>query len=233
MDTILQLDGELLIWIQQLLHSVWLTPVMKVITLFGEYGIFWIVLCLVLIMFKKTRRLGIICLAALAFTFVINNLTLKLLIDRERPWTVFEDVIQMLPHPGDSSFPSGHSANSMGPAWAMFLASLPAKVQIKSSDGKLRIEKNYDRTPCLGWNGVGADARLVHRFSIAAVVLALLVGLSRLYLGMHYPTDVACGLLVGVICATIVYKAITAFEKKHGTIGSGCVLKKDDGAAGK
>lgn len=229
MDTILQLDGELLIWIQKMLHAVWLTPVMKVLTLFGEYGIFWIGLCLFLIIFKKTRRLGIICLAALAFTFAVNNLALKILVDRQRPWTVFEDVIQMIPHPGDSSFPSGHSSSSMGTAWAMFMASLPSKVQIKGVDGNMRIEKSYDRTPCLGWRGVGADARLVHRFSIAAVVLALLVGLSRLYLGMHYPSDVVCGLLIGMICATIVYKVITAFERKRGIIGSG-VLKKKEGS---
>ena len=34
----------------------------------------------------------------------------------------------------------------------------------------------------------------------AAVVLALLIGISRIYLGVHYPTDVLGGYAVAVVC---------------------------------
>ena len=119
MDSFTQFDGNLLIGIQHALNADWLTPVMKFITLFGEAGIFWILLCLSLIIFRKTRRLGIICAFSLLLTFICCNLILKPLVDRVRPWVTFQMVNAMLPPPGDASFPSGHSANSMGPAWGM------------------------------------------------------------------------------------------------------------------
>ena len=56
----------------------------------------------------------------------------------------------------------------------------------------------------------------MHKFGIAAVVLAVLIGISRLYLGMHYPSDVVCGLLIGMIVATVVYRIILRAEDKRG-----------------
>ena len=60
----------------------------------------------------------------------------------------------------------------------------------------------------------------MHRLSMALVVLGVLIGISRLYLGMHYPSDVVCGLLLGMIVATAVYRIILRIEEKHGTIDS-------------
>ena len=210
MDSFTQIDGNLLIGIQHALNADWLTPVMKVITLFGESGIFWIFLCLMMILFRKTRRLGIICAFSLLLTFISCNLIIKPLVDRTRPWEIFQAVNAMLPPPGDASFPSGHSANSMGPAWGMFLATMP----VKTAAGR-----SYDEVRCLGWNGDGLSPRTMHKFSIAAIVLAVLIGLSRLYLGMHYPSDVVCGLLLGMIAATIAYFIVLKTEDKRGIIG--------------
>ena len=36
---------------------------------------------------------------------------------------------------------------------------------------------------------------------VTAVVLAVCMGLSRLYVGVHYPTDVLAGAVVGALCA--------------------------------
>lgn len=215
MDQFTLFDGNLLIGIQRLLNADWLTPIMKFITLFGENGIFWIVLCLLLMIFPKTRRLGIICSVSLAFTFVCCNLIIKPAVDRTRPWIIFREVVRYLAPPGDASFPSGHSANSMGPAWAMFIATMPIH------------SRNYDEVPCLGWRGRGVDAKTAHRFGIAAVILALLVGLSRLYLGMHFPSDVIFGLLLGMVCATVVFQIIRSLEINRGALfGSG--VSKDE-----
>ena len=211
MDSFTQFDGNWLIGIQQALNADWLTPIMKMITLFGEDGIFWIVLCLLMIFFRKTRRLGIICAFSLLLTFISCNLVLKPAVDRVRPWVTFQLVNPMLPPPGDASFPSGHSANSMGPAWAMFLATRP----VSTVGGR-----SYEGVKCLGWNGEGLPPRTMHGLSIVLVVLAVLIGISRLYLGMHYPSDVVCGLLLGMIAATVVYRIVLRMEEKRGIMDS-------------
>jgi len=46
---------------------------------------------------------------------------------------------------------------------------------------------------------------------IPAIVLAALISLSRLYVGVHYPTDVIAGMLVGIFAAEISFRAL----KKH------------------
>ena len=218
MDPITQFDGNFLIGIQHALNADWLTPVMKVITAFGEVGNFAIFVCLVLLLFRETRRLGFICTLSLLFTFICCNLVIKPLVGRPRPWELFEAVHNYLPHPGDASFPSGHTANTMGPAWAMFMATMPQKV---GNDDRGKTIRSYDAVTCLGWKGEGAGPEMMHILSVMFIVIALMVGLSRLYLGMHFPTDVLCALLLGMTCATIVLTLFERAEKKYGVFGSG------------
>src|SRR5574344_1100311 len=43
------------------------------------------------------------------------------------------------------------------------------------------------------------------RFGIAAFILAAFIAFSRMYLFMHYPTDILAGLLLGIFSATVVH----------------------------
>ena len=53
----------------------------------------------------------------------------------------------------------------------------------------------------------------------AALILAVLIALSRLYVGVHYPTDVVAGGIVGWVCAVAALGIIGRYEKKRAKEG--------------
>lgn len=52
------------------------------------------------------------------------------------------------------------------------------------------------------------------RFGYAALALAFLVAFSRLYLYVHYPTDVLMSIILGTLFALLSYFAVNALYKK-------------------
>ena len=58
MATLQQLDMNILLWIQEHLRVDALTPFWRAVTFLGNGGWFWIVLCVLLICFGKTRTLA-------------------------------------------------------------------------------------------------------------------------------------------------------------------------------
>ena len=55
---------------------------------------------------------------------------------------------------------------------------------------------------------------LPKRLGIPAIILASLIALSRLYVGVHYPTDVIAGVAVGIACAFIARLIFELLEKR-------------------
>ena len=49
---------------------------------------------------------------------------------------------------------------------------------------------------------------------VIATIIIILVGFSRLYLGVHYPKDVIVGGILGVLTSLICYKLYNKFENK-------------------
>ena len=55
---------------------------------------------------------------------------------------------------------------------------------------------------------------LPKKLGVPAVILAALIGLSRLYVGVHYPTDVLAGALMGIALSYLAQILVEAVEKK-------------------
>ena len=86
--------------------------VMGFITATGNIGIIWIACAVLMLCFRKTRRTGITLAVALIFTVFLNNLTLKNLFARPRPFQVDPSIVLVIDPPGEFSFPSGHTLSS-------------------------------------------------------------------------------------------------------------------------
>ena len=91
-EIIQNLDGDLLISIQQAVIRESVTPAVRFITSLGNGGMIWIAFIILMLIFRKTRKDGIWTGCALAVSFVINNLILKNVIARVRPYEAFSAV---------------------------------------------------------------------------------------------------------------------------------------------
>ena len=114
------MDGQILIWIQNHLRADWLNPIMRAITSLGNAGAFWILLAAALLLFRRTRKVGLACAISIAIGAVITNLILKNWVARVRPYEAMEALSILVGRPRDFSFPSGHATASFAGAWSVF-----------------------------------------------------------------------------------------------------------------
>lgn len=114
------MELQILHWINDH-HQVWLTPIMKFFTDFGEMGIGWIVIAILCLAFKRTRKLGLTLVLALIMMYIIGELTLKPLVARARPCQIDTSVSMLIPCPKQFSFPSGHSYASFASSMVIYL----------------------------------------------------------------------------------------------------------------
>ncbi|MDD6189845.1 MAG: phosphatase PAP2 family protein [Clostridiales bacterium] len=95
---------------------------MAIFSISCNIGFIWIVLALVLLVRKKTRRHGIQLALCLIASLIVNNLILKNLVARPRPFTEVEGLTVMLSRFADAgswSFPSGHAGSSFAAAYSL------------------------------------------------------------------------------------------------------------------
>lgn len=158
-------DLPILDWIQETMQCTFLDKTMPIVTLFGDGGVFWIGIAVLLLFFAKYRKTGFSMGMALVLGLVVCNITLKPLVARIRPYDFQlqefgREITLLISAQHDFSFPSGHTIASFEACTVLLL---------------------YDK-----------------RMGIPATVLAILIAFSRLYLYVHYPTDVLVSLVLGI-----------------------------------
>ena len=88
-NSFLGFDLSVFEWVQSI-HSSFLTTLMVIITTLGDEGIIFIAMGIVLLLTKKYRKVGFAVLVALVVMVICNNLVLKELFQRVRPFYIFD-----------------------------------------------------------------------------------------------------------------------------------------------
>ncbi len=160
--------------------------VAEFITFFGgsEFVIPMAVLGLVLSFFKKTRKFGMSVLFAVLVGTLLTNLVMKPLFARPRPYVYYAD-------------------NPLFMSWYEF-----AGAHIES-------DKSFPSGHTTAAFEIGVALFLVFnkKYSWIFPVFSALVGLSRIYLMVHYVTDVLGGVLVGTFAGIAGYFIMKAIMK--------------------
>ncbi len=183
-EFIQNLDVAILRWINETFSSSFLDWLVPKITFLGNGGWLMIVIAVVMLFFKRTRKTGIMIGAALILGLTFGNGVLKNLFARVRPYDLEGALVTelLISKPHDYSFPSGHTL-------ASFEAATVIALRCKTLPGK-KI--------------TGA----------VALVLAFLIAFSRLYLYVHFPSDVLGGAILGTLFGFCGVWIVNAAEKK-------------------
>lgn len=154
---------------------VWLTNFV------GNYGQLWIVTAVIMLTFKKSRKVGIAIILSWILVYLVNQCGLKELIARVRPCNIDTAIDMLIKAPSSYSCPSTHSAWALGGAMSIFMF-------------------NKKR-------------------GIPVIIFALLICFSRLYMFVHFPTDVLFGAFIGALLGVfswfIVNVAYRVIEKQN------------------
>jgi len=150
---------------------------------FAKYLIYYLVVGAIFVFFLvKTKKEKIRYLFLAGASVILSRLfiteAIRLIWYRPRPF-VNHQVNLLIEHSASGSFPSGHIA---------FLFALSAAIYL------------FGKKIC------SQDSRkILSNISIVFFVLSFLVGLSRIFVGLHYPLDIFGGIVVGFFSTWIIF----------------------------
>ena len=214
MEAILNFDLSVFEFFEKFIRMDWLTPIMKIITTLGDDGIFFIILGLVMLFFKKTRKAGLVCLGALLVMTLLNNELIKPIMERPRPYN-----LTILPQAAQKAFEEyGRDYDWVGLFgkidWS--IDRFPGFAEKWNAGYVWPDIVDYMSSKSLSFPSGHTSSAFTFAMAIALVlkkksvsipafIFAFLMGISRIYVGVHYPTDVIVGAVVGIIYAVIGY----------------------------
>ena len=174
------------------IHADWLTPIVSAYTHLGdsEFIIPLAVLGVVLCLFKKTRKVGMALFLAIIIGTLITNVCIKPMVARPRP---FQSLVE------DAQYWKWYK--EAGAHEESLFKSFPSG----HTTGAFEVATALFLTICC------------KKIKWIFPVYAVLIGCSRIYLMVHYPTDVIAGMICGILAGVIAYfitKAVLKILKK-------------------
>jgi len=162
-----------------------LTPIANVLAVIGDKLNLLIFIGLILVIFTKNKKMGVLIIFSIAVGVVICSVIFKNIVARPRPFNANETFNAWWQFAGSSfedsySFPSGHTNAAMAGITAIFIMSKNKKV------------------------------------SWLLYLYVVIMGASRNYLCVHYPSDVLFGVVTGFISAVVAYYLLNYLLKKFG-----------------
>ncbi|MDR2421303.1 MAG: phosphatase PAP2 family protein [Oscillospiraceae bacterium] len=161
-SSVQKIDKNAIRYVTRRLRGERIEDVMSTLTRLGDLGLAWLLPAAYMLSKYKYRRRGAELLVCFGLCAAINNLVLKNIVDRERPYEAMPWLDTLIKRPRDYSFPSGHAAGAFASAYA--------------------IAKGFGK-----------------KLGIPAYALASAIALTRVGVGVHYPSDVVTGAAVGTI----------------------------------
>ena len=160
-------EFQILDSIQKNLSGNIMNKLMCYVSTLGNCGTLWIILTIIMLFFKKTRKYSITCALSLIIMFLTCNVFIKNTVCRLRPIQIRKFVNLIVSPPSDYSYPSGHTFAAFAFATALLCCN--------------------------------------KKLGIPAIIAACLMSFSRLYLYVHFPTDVFAGIVLGIITGILSY----------------------------
>lgn len=112
LKTLQNIDVTLLKFIQDNLQNPILDKIMPLVTYLGDGGVVWIVISIILLINKKCRAIGLMCVLALVLNTIVGEGILKNLFQRPRPFVDMPTINLLISKPTSYSFPSGHTSTA-------------------------------------------------------------------------------------------------------------------------
>ena len=205
MESILSFDLSVFEWITESLRNAVLDVIMTAYTHLGEGGIIWIVLGAVLLIPKKTRKAGVAVLMSVAVMKIFNNLLLKNPIARPRPFNLLTDWEGIKEYP------------ELAARWAKGYI-YPGLVEYPTS---WSFPSGHTAAAFSAATGLTLATKKIS-IGIPVFIAASLMGFTRIYLHVHYCTDVIGGAVAGIVygiagylVTVVLYKFINERFRKN------------------
>ncbi len=151
------------------------------------YFSIWILVCILLFVFGGKKGRNVAIVCIVALVFGYYLTEILKYIVARPRPYAMLDGVRILTSIDGSSWPSGHT--------------------VASFIGAIIIGRSYS------FNFKGKKCKLIYPL----LIFAFLVGFSRIYNGVHYPSDVISGALIGIFCALLILRIendIIKFKEK-------------------